>query len=155
MSQYRSDRYRVQKRIFHPALRWMAATLDGRVEANRAAFETKFMLPWYFSDEAAVEKYTPQLHHNVWVVAARGAVLSIITGCGKWVKINVHADPINLQLIVTAERKFRRCVEGGEPPILFGVDPPKPWIEAVRIGITTRCREGAKRPRVQHKRSST
>ena len=35
--------------------------------------------------------------------------------------------------IVTAERKFWRCVETGEPPALFGVEPPKPRIEAVRI----------------------
>jgi hypothetical protein len=34
---------------------------------------------------------------------------------------------------VTAERKFWRCVENGEPPRLFGVEPPKPRIEAVRI----------------------
>jgi hypothetical protein len=36
-------------------------------------------------------------------------------------------------LVVTAERKFWRCVESGEPPRLFGVDPSKPRIEAVRI----------------------
>jgi hypothetical protein len=36
-------------------------------------------------------------------------------------------------IIVTAERKFWRCVETGEPPRLFGVEPPKPRIEAVRI----------------------
>src|SRR5205807_231741 len=29
-------------------------------------------------------------------------------------------------------RKFWRCVETGEPPRLFGVEPPKPRIEAVR-----------------------
>ena len=40
---------------------------------------------------------------------------------------------IYLHLIVTAERKFWRCVESGEPPALFGVEPPKPRIEAVRI----------------------
>ena len=32
-----------------------------------------------------------------------------------------------------AERKFWRCVESGEPPRLFGVEPPKPRIEAVRV----------------------
>ena len=58
----------------------MAATLDGRVEASGAVFEAKFMLPWSFSEEAAAEKYMPQLQHNMWVIAARGAVLSIITG---------------------------------------------------------------------------
>ena len=83
--------------------------------------------------EAAVEKYMPQLQHNMWVVAARSAVLSVITGGGKWVEIATHADPLYQHLIVTAERKFWRCVESGEPPRLFGVEPPKPRIEAVRI----------------------
>jgi predicted phage-related endonuclease len=123
----------VQHRIRHPVLRWMAATLDGRVEATGAVFEAKFMLPWAFSEEAAAEKYMPQLQHNMWVVAARSAVLSVITGGGKWVEITTHADPLYQHLIVTAERKFWRCVESGEPPRLFGVEPPKPRIEAVRI----------------------
>jgi predicted phage-related endonuclease len=123
----------VQKHVQHPALRWMAATLDGRVAATEAVFEAKFMLPWSFSEEAAVTKYTPQLQHNMWVVAARSAVLSVITGGGKWVEITTHADPLYQHLIVTAERKFWRCVESGEPPALFGVEPPKPRIEAVRI----------------------
>ncbi len=123
----------VQAHIRHPALRWMAATLDGRVEAKGAVFEAKFMLPWYFSEEAALEKYAPQLQHNMWVVAARDAVLSVITGGGKWVEIVTHADPLYQHLIVTAERKFWRCVENGEPPTVFGIEPPKPRIEAVRI----------------------
>ena len=76
----------------HPTLRWMAATLDGRVDGTDV-FEAKFMLPWQFSEEGAVQKYAPQLQHNMWVVAARNAVLSVITGGGKWVEIKVHADP--------------------------------------------------------------
>jgi predicted phage-related endonuclease len=123
----------IQRRIRHPALPWMAATLDGRVQATGAVFEAKFMLPWSFSEEAAAEKYMPQLQHNMWVIAARSAVLSVITGGGKWVEITTHADPLYQHLIVTAERKFWRCVESGEPPRLFGVEPPKPRIEAVRI----------------------
>src|SRR5947208_16712190 len=123
----------VQRRIRHPALRWMAATLDGRVETTGAVFEAKFMLPWSFSDEAAAEKYMPQLQHNMWVVGTRSAVLSVITGGGKWVEITTHSDPLYQHLIVTAERKFWRCVESGEPPRLFGVEPPKPRIEAVRV----------------------
>ena len=123
----------VQKHIRHPGLRWMAATLDGRVEASGAVFEAKFMLPWSFSEEAAAEKCMPQLQHNMWVTTARTAVLSVITGGGKWVEIKTHADPLYQHLIVTAERKFWRCVESGETPTLFGVEPPKPRIEAVRI----------------------
>jgi hypothetical protein len=123
----------IQKRVRHPALRWMVATLDGRVQGNVAVFDAMFMLPWSFSEEAAAEKYMPQLQHNMWVVAARSAVLSVITGGGKWVEITTHADPLYQHLIVTAERKFWRCVESGEPPRLFGFEPPKPRIEAVRI----------------------
>src|SRR6516162_5756549 len=47
----------LQRQIRHPVLRWMAATLDGRIEATGAVFEAKFMLPWSFSQEAAAEKY--------------------------------------------------------------------------------------------------
>jgi hypothetical protein len=57
----------------------------------------------------------------------------VITGGGKWVEILAHADPLYQHLIVTAERKFWRCVESGEQPRLFGVEPPKPQLEAVRI----------------------
>src|SRR5262249_25953571 len=111
---------------------WMAATPDGRVESTGAVFESKFMLPWYFSEEAAADKYMPQLQHNMWVLAARTAVLSVITGGGKWVEIKTHADPLYQTRIVTPDRKFWRCVESGEPPRLFGIEPPKPRIDAVR-----------------------
>ena len=94
----------------------MAATIDGRVQGSDAVFEAKFMLPWSFSEEAAAEKYMPQLQHNMWVVAARTAVLSVITGGGKWVEITTHADPLYQHLIVTAERKFWRCVETRRAP---------------------------------------
>ena len=123
----------IQRRIRHPALQWMAATLDGRVESSGAVYEAKFMLPWSFSEEAAIEKYTPQLQHNMWVVHARSAVLSVITGGGKWVEITTQADPLYQHLIVTAERKFWRCVESGEPPRLFGAEPLRPRVEAIRI----------------------
>jgi predicted phage-related endonuclease len=123
----------IQKHVRHPTVRWLAATPDGRVQSSGAVFESKFMLPWYFSEGAAAAKYMPQLQHNMWVVAARSAVLSVITGGGKWVEITVHADPLYQHLIVTAERKFWRCVENGETPRLFGVELPAPRIEAVRI----------------------
>jgi hypothetical protein len=75
----------------------------------------------------------PQLQHNMWVGAARSTVLSVITGGGKWVEIVTHANPLYQLLIVTASASSWRCVETGEPPRLFGVEPPKPRIEAVRI----------------------
>jgi predicted phage-related endonuclease len=123
----------VQSWVRHPVLRWMAATLDGTVEGNGAVFEAKFMLPWSFSEEAAAEKHMAQLQHNMWVTNATAAVLSIITGGGKWIEINISADSLYQHLLLTAEKKFWRCVESGEPPRLFGVEPPRARIEAVRI----------------------
>ena len=122
----------VQRQVFHPVKRWMAATLDGMVEGTGAVFEAKFMLPWSFSEEGAAEKHMAQLQHNMWVTASRTAVLSIITGGGKWVEMTIPADALYQHLLLTAEKKFWRCVETGETPHLFGVEPPRPRIEAVR-----------------------
>ena len=123
----------VQRRIRHPVNRWMGATLDGMVAGSGAVFEAKFMLPWSFSEEAAAEKHMAQVQHNMWVTNAKVAALSIITGGGKWVEITVSADPLYQHLLLTAERKFWRCVENGEPPRLFGINPPRPRLAAVRI----------------------
>jgi predicted phage-related endonuclease len=123
----------VQHRLLHPVLWWMGATLDGIIAGNGTVFEAKFMLPWSFSEEAAAEKHMAQLQHNMWVTNARGAALSIITGGGKWVEIKISADPLYQHLLLTAEKKFWRCVESGEPPRLFGVDPPRARVEAVRL----------------------
>jgi predicted phage-related endonuclease len=122
----------MQRRMQHPVHKWMAATLDGLVDPGGAVFEAKFMLPWTFSEEAAAEKHMAQLQHNMWVADARTAALSIITGGGKWVEMTISADPLYQHLLLTAERKFWRCVETGEPPRLFGIEPPRPRLEAVR-----------------------
>jgi hypothetical protein len=111
---------------------YLAATLDGFVNTLDAVFEAKFMLPWSFSEEAAAEKHMAQLQHNMWVTNARSAVLSIITGGGKWIEMTISADALYQHFLVTAERRFWRCVQTGETPSPYGVEPPRPRIEAVR-----------------------
>jgi hypothetical protein len=113
--------------------RWMAATLDGFVEDVDAVFEAKFMLPWSFSEEATIEKHMPQVQHNMWVVNARGAALSIITGGGRWIEVTIPADALYQHFLVTAERRFWRCVETGETPRPYGIEPPRPRVEPVRM----------------------
>jgi len=116
----------IQRRIRHPVIRWMGATLDGVVAETGAVFEAKFMLPWSFSEEGAAEKHMPQLQHNMWVTNVKLAVLSIITGGGKWVEITVPADSLYQHLLLTAEKKFWRCVESGEPRDCSGSSHPGP-----------------------------
>ena len=123
----------VQRWVQHPVHRYLAATLDGFVNDLDAVFEAKFMLPWSFSEEAAAEKHMAQLQHNMWVVNARSAALSIITGGGKWIEMTIPADALYQHFLVTAERRFWRCVQTGETPTPYGIEPPRPWIEGVRI----------------------
>jgi hypothetical protein len=111
----------------------MAATLDGFIEDVDAVFEAKFMLPWSFSEDAAADKHMAQLQHNMWVTSAHSAVLSIITGGGKWIEMTIPADALYRHFLVTAERRFWRCVRTGETPRPYGVEPPRPRIDAVRI----------------------
>ena len=123
----------VQKRVRHPVHSWMAATLDGRVAETKAVFEAKFMLPWSFSEEAAALKHMAQLQHNMWITGATSASLSIITGGGKWLELITYADVLYQHFLITCERRFWRCVQTGETPRPYGIEPPKPKIEAVRV----------------------
>jgi predicted phage-related endonuclease len=123
----------VQRHVRHSAISWMSATLDGIVDSPEAVFEAKFMLPWSFSEEAAAEKYMAQVQHNMWVTHLRSSVLSIITGGGKWVEVTIPMDPLYLSVLVSAEKKFWRCVQSGEVPHLINAEPPRPRIEAIRI----------------------
>ena len=50
----------------------------------------------------------PQLQHNLWVTNATAAVLSIITGGGKWLEIKITADSLYQHLLLTAEKKLWR-----------------------------------------------
>src|SRR5262249_17469488 len=56
-----------QRRVQHPVIRWMAATLDGMVEQSGALFEAQSMLPWSFSVAGAAGDYMPRLRANTWV----------------------------------------------------------------------------------------
>jgi predicted phage-related endonuclease len=111
----------------------MGATLDGVVENSGAIFEAKFMLPWSFSEEAAVEKHMPQLQHNMLVASANSSVLSIITGGGKWIELKVEADAIYQAVLFAAEAAFWDAVQTGKPPQLLGTQAPIPRIAALRV----------------------
>jgi predicted phage-related endonuclease len=103
----------VQRFVRHPKLDWMGATLDGMVEEQGAVFEAKFMLPWSFAEDAAVDKHMAQLQHNMLVTGASRAYLSVLTGGAKWVSMEVEADPVYQTVLVQVERIFWRCVRPG------------------------------------------
>ncbi len=57
----------------------------------------------------------------MWVTNAQSAGLSIIAGGGKWVEMTIPADSLYQHFLVTAERRFLRCVQTGETPRPYGV----------------------------------
>ena len=72
------------------------------------------MLPWSFSEEAAP---------------------SIITGRGQsgGQMAVPPADALYQHFLVTAERRFWRCVQTGDTPRPYCVWSPRPRIEGVRV----------------------
>jgi hypothetical protein len=69
----------------------------------------------------------------MWVAQVKSAALSIITGGGKWLEITVPADALYQHLLITAEKKFWRCVATGERPYPFGIEPPRGPMAATKI----------------------
>jgi hypothetical protein len=95
-------------------------------------FESKFILPLDFSEEVAAAKYMSQLQHDMWVVAAEQSYCRSLPAAVSGSR--PRPTPIrSINIIMTAERKFWRCVETDQRLRLFGLEPPKPRIEAVRI----------------------
>ena len=81
----------------------------------------------------------PQLQHNMLVTRARRAYLSILTSGGKWVVIEVDADPVYQTVFLQVERIFWRCVSTGEVPVVYGAVPPKvkrPVVTVVDMSVS-------------------
>lgn len=114
----------VRRPIRHPIHKWMRADVDGRVRDTGAIFFTQFLPAGNFSETDLATAQMAQLQHLMWVTAARWALFSIITGDGKWFSMTVAADPLYQHLLLTAEKKFLRCVRTGEPPPIFGIETP-------------------------------
>jgi hypothetical protein len=103
------------------------ATLDSMVAGSGDVFEAKFILPLSLSEEAT-EKHMAQLKH---VGDERQGSRTFDHHRGRQIGRDHHHSRFALPA-PPAHRKFWRCVESGEPPRLFGLEPPRPRIAAVR-----------------------
>ena len=123
----------IQRQVRHPVIRWLAATLDGRVESSGAVFEAKFMLPWSFSEEGAADKI-----HAAAAAQYVGRRFEDRGAVGDHRRRQMGRDQAACRSALSAPSPDRReevlaCVENGEPPRLFDIEPPRPRIEAVRV----------------------
>ena len=117
----------------HP---WRRCLLDGIVENTNAVFEAKHTGAFVKSEEV-LERYMPQLQHNMAVADCEMAVLSVIFGNHKYEIFEIAADWLYQLELLEAEEEFWDCVQTGRQPVAPPVPlPPKP------VGVREVCLEG-------------
>jgi hypothetical protein len=101
--------------------RWRKCTLDGLVAGSGAIFEAKHTNAFVKPDDV-LERYMPQLQHNMAVAKTDRAVLSVIFGNARYETFEVRADWLYQRDLLEAEKAFWCAVVSGEPPV--AVLPP-------------------------------
>ena len=115
---------------------WRRSTLDGLVESSGAVWEAKHTSA-FAKPEDVLDRYMPQLQHNMAVAGADRAVLSVIFGNHKYEMVEVASDWLYQLELLEAEEQFWDCVLSGKEPV--AVQPPPP---PRPIGTREVCLEG-------------
>lgn len=103
---------------------YMRCELDGLTTTEAGApaiFEAKHVNA-FSTIEEVVQRYMPQLHHNMHCARVRHAVLSVFLGTQKHEIFEVAMDDFYLAALLDAEEDFWRCVESETAP--EGCEPP-------------------------------
>ena len=115
---------------------WRSCNLDGLILDRNAVWEAKHTGAFTKSDEV-LERYMPQLQHNMAVAKTDLAVLSVLFGNHKFEIFEVASDWVYQLELLEAELDFWDCVQTGRKPTTYLAPPsPKP------IGIREVCLEG-------------
>jgi predicted phage-related endonuclease len=119
-----------------PRHEWRRCTLDGVVHSSGAVWEAKHTSAFAKPDEV-LERYMPQLQHNMAVAGVETAVLSVIFGNHKYEMFEVGADWLYQLELLEAEHRFWDCVLNGKEPVPVEPPPaPKP------VGTREVCLDG-------------
>ena len=115
---------------------WRRCTLDGFVEQAGAVWEAKHSNGFATLDEL-LERYMPQLQHNMAVAGTERAILSVILGNHKFEVIEVASDWLYQLELAEAEAEFWDCVITSRAPVAAPVPaPPRP------VGVREVCLQG-------------
>jgi len=108
---------------------WRTATLDGFVtlDQGRAIWEAKHTNA-FASMEEAIDKYFPQLQHNMDVAGVNFAVLSVLFGNLKYGFAVIERDEDYAAQLFELEKSFYQNMVTGEAPVVLNtiekpVDP--------------------------------
>jgi predicted phage-related endonuclease len=102
---------------------FMGCTLDGLTDDGQTVVEFKHVSAFAKEDEI-LDRYMPQLHHNMIVCGLERAVLSVFYGNHKWDKYEVRRDPMYAAIVVGAVADFWDCVQTGRPPVAIKSSTP-------------------------------
>jgi predicted phage-related endonuclease len=117
-----------QQQLLSKEYPFMGCTLDGLTDDGETVFEMKHVSAYSKEDEI-LDRYLPQLHHNMIVCGLEKAVLSVFFGNNKWEKFEVKKDEIYAAILVGAVERFWKSIKSGEPPVTIQVSAP---VAAVR-----------------------
>jgi predicted phage-related endonuclease len=116
---------------------WRRASLDGIIDATSTIWEAKHTSAFAKGDEV-LERYMPQLQHNMAVAGYSQASLSVMFGNHKFEVFEIAADWLYQIELLDAEQRFWECVQTGETPVAIEPPPvPRP------IGTREVCLEGS------------
>jgi hypothetical protein len=116
---------------------WRRCTLDGYIASTDTIFEAKHTNA-FARPEEVLERYMPQLQHNMAVARTERAILSVIFGNHKYEMFEIGFDWVYQIELLQAELDFWTCVETGREPVpAVPPAPPRP------IGTREVCLEGS------------
>ena len=128
---------RIEVALACPTNPWRRCTLDGYIAETDTIWEAKHSNAFARSEEV-LERYMPQLQHNMAVARTERAMLSVIFGNHKYEMFEVASDWIYQIELLQAEADFWDCVETGREPVpAIPPAPPRP------IGTREVCLDGS------------
>jgi predicted phage-related endonuclease len=121
--------------IQHEVYPFIRATLDGvaDLEGQEAIFEAKHVNPFNFDIGAVIERYYPQVQHQMMCCGLELAVLSVLVGTFDWHYEIIPRDIIYQEMLLQREIDFWECVTSGFPPKFNAIIPDLPQREATEV----------------------
>ena len=99
---------------------FMGCTLDGLTDDGQSVWEAKHVSA-FWKDEEVIQKYIPQLTHNMIVCNLTRATLSVFFGNHKHSVFEFELDPDYARELIEAETLFWDCVLSGVEPVIRAV----------------------------------
>lgn len=111
----------------HPGIKWMRCNLDGMTTTALgmvAIFEAKHV-GGFEKILDVVQKYMPQVHHNMMACEVEHAVLSVLIGNSGYDPYEIPFDFVYGMQLLDREREFWACVtEGRRPHDMPNIEAP-------------------------------